>query len=90
MIAGPCMRTSVAITNSRMLAAVMAESTPLFEVPEWVNWIAQDSSGFWWGYSVEPLRNDNSWYENEVGECIRLGRTASQGWKQSLQLVARR
>jgi hypothetical protein len=71
-----------------MLAVAMAESRPLFEVPEWVNWKAQDSNNFWWAYSVEPLRNDSGWYENEVGECIRPGRSASQGWKESLQLAA--
>jgi hypothetical protein len=21
-----------------------------FEVPGWVNWVAQDGSGMWWGY----------------------------------------
>ena len=35
-------------------------------IPDWVRWIAQDSSGAWWGYAVEPLRNDTGWYENEV------------------------
>lgn len=65
------------------------DSQPLPGLPVWVRWIAQDSSGFWWGYSVEPLRNDSGWYENEVGECIRLGKTAARGWKASLQSVNR-
>jgi len=39
-------------------------------IPEWVNWIAQDASGKWWGYEVEPLRHDNGWYENELGRYI--------------------
>ena len=52
--------------------------------PSWVCWIAQDSSGAWWGYSVEPLRNDTGWYENEVGNCIRLGVTAVHDWEHSL------
>lgn len=52
--------------------------------PPWVRWVAQDSSGVWWGYSVEPLRNDNGWYENEVGRCIRLGVTVPQDWAHSL------
>ena len=58
-----------------------------FNIPDWVKWIAQDSSGFWWGYSAEPLRNDSGWYENEVGVCVRLGVTSPQGWTDSLQAV---
>jgi len=41
-------------------------------IPDWVNWIAQDSSGAWWGYQVEPLQNHQGWYENEVGKIIQL------------------
>ena len=57
------------------------------EIPEWVNWIAQDSSGVWWGYSVEPLRNDNGWYENEVGKYVRLDTNEANNWQQSLTRV---
>ena len=57
------------------------------EIPEWVNWIAQDSSGVWWGYSVEPLRNDNGWYENEVGKYVRLGINEANNWQQSLTRI---
>jgi hypothetical protein len=54
--------------------------------PEWVNWIAQDSDGTWWGFQVEPLENHRGWYENEVGRCIRLGQTeANPQWKNSLK-----
>ena len=55
-----------------------------FNVPDWVNWIAQDESGLWWGYSVEPLRHDHGWYENEVGDYIRLGSTELGDWAESL------
>lgn len=55
-----------------------------FSIPSWVRWIAQDSSGVWWGYSVEPLRHDNGWYENEVGEYVRLGTTPPENWETSL------
>jgi hypothetical protein len=53
-------------------------------MPEWVKWVAQDSSGAWWGYSVEPLRHDAGWYENEVGKCVRLGETRPDYWALSL------
>jgi len=55
--------------------------------PAWVRWIARDSGGVWWGYSVEPLRNDTGWYENELGQCVRLGMSSPDGWELSLQAV---
>jgi len=55
-----------------------------FSIPNWVRWIAQDSSGVWWGYSVEPLRYDSGWYENEVGQYVRLGVTSPDDWEHSL------
>lgn len=55
--------------------------------PEWVKWVAQDSSGAWWGYSVEPLRHEGGWYENTIGDCVRLGHSSPFCWEQSLQLV---
>ncbi len=59
-----------------------------FQIPHWVLWIAQDNSGIWWGYSVEPLRNDNGWYENEVGNHIEPGETTPDKWQQSLRQVS--
>jgi hypothetical protein len=56
-------------------------------IPDWVRWIAQDSSGAWWGYAVEPLRNDTGWYENEVGRFTCLGTTVPADWRNSLERV---
>lgn len=57
-------------------------------IPVWVAWIAQDRNGAWWGYSVEPLRHDSGWYENEVGHCIQLAVTNDiQHWEDSLLRV---
>lgn len=57
--------------------------------PGWVKWVARDGDGSWWGYSVEPLRNDTGWYENELGRCVRLGNAGSScgDWQQSLCAV---
>ncbi len=44
----------------------------LLNYPAWVNWIAQDEDGHWWGFSVEPLKYEHGWYENEVGDYILL------------------
>lgn len=55
------------------------------EVPEWVRYIAQDSDGSWWGYSVEPLQNHRGWYENELGENKKLLETdVNENWRDSL------
>ncbi|MDH5388226.1 MAG: hypothetical protein OEY06_07245 [Gammaproteobacteria bacterium] len=62
-------------------------SHSLDSIPDWVCWIAQDSSGAWWGYSVEPLRNDKGWYENEVGEYALLGTTDPLDWPNSLKRI---
>ena len=70
------------------MAAVVADGLD-WPRPDWVNWVAQDSSGAWWGYSTEPLRNDSGWYENEVGDCVRLGHSEPSGWESSLQAVSR-
>ncbi len=45
-------------------------------IPDWVCFLAQDGDGTWWGYEAHPNRHDTGWYENELGRCIRLGRTA--------------
>jgi len=54
-------------------------------VPDWVRFISQDADGCWWGYSVEPLENHRGWYENEVGQHIKLLQGAAQkNWRDSL------
>lgn len=60
---------------------------PPENIPVWVHWIAQDSSGAWWGYAVEPLRNDTGWYENEVGRFACLEATTPADWQNSLERV---
>ena len=73
------------MTNEKFIAE---QEKPLpVNIPPWVNWIAQDESGAWWGYSVEPLRNDRGWYENEVGGYLYLGLTEPTDWTGSLARV---
>ncbi|MDT8282057.1 MAG: hypothetical protein RQ982_04505 [Gammaproteobacteria bacterium] len=56
------------------------------EIPDWVCWIAQDEDGAWWGYQVEPNLSHRSWYENEVGNSVRLGKgEANSDWSTSLK-----
>lgn len=56
--------------------------------PAWVNWVAQDENGSWWGFSVEPLQYDQGWYENEVGSYILLKKTEpNKNWQHSLHRI---
>ena len=58
------------------------------KVPVWVKFIAQDADGSWWGYSVEPLQNHRGWYENELGDNVKLidsdSMAGSNNWQTSL------
>ena len=57
-----------------------------FSIPDWVNWLAQDEDGAWWGYSVEPLQHHKGWYENEVGQHILLGKEQqNNNWRSTLR-----
>ncbi len=58
------------------------------EIPAWVCWIAQDEDGIWWGYQVEPNLSHQSWYENEVGNSVRLGTGAKKlNWILTLKRI---
>ena len=60
-----------------------------YHLPEWVNWVAQDASGTWWGYQVEPLENHHGWYENEVGRIIEICHDQPNlNWRDSLQRIS--
>lgn len=57
-----------------------------YGAPDWVEWIAQDADGAWWGFETEPNLHDTGWYENEVGRCLRLGlSTPDPAWRASLR-----
>ena len=57
-------------------------------LPAWVKWKAQDADGAWWGYSVEPLEFSNGWYENEVGQRIKIAQDKSNSnWKNTLTKI---
>lgn len=57
-------------------------------IPDWIQWIAQDEDGQWWGYEVEPNESDRGWYENEVGRCLKLEKESPNvDWRLSLRKV---
>jgi len=61
-----------------------------FSIPNWVNWLAQDEDGCWWGYSVEPLQHHKGWYENEVGQYALIGKEpVNSDWRNSLRPYTR-
>lgn len=54
-------------------------------LPDWIQYIAQDADGQWWGYEAEPNQSHIGWYENEVGRMLKLERTeANPEWHSSL------
>lgn len=59
-------------------------------LPGWVKWKAQDADGAWWGYSVEPLEFSDGWYENEVGQRIKIEQSQpNPNWKNSLTKISK-
>lgn len=59
-------------------------------IPDWAEWIAQDADGAWWAYEAEPNQHDTGWYENEVGQILRLEPGApNPDWQESLRRVRR-
>jgi len=65
----------------------MPENRPKLgkDTPEWVQWLAQDADGSWWGYEVEPQQHHQGWYENELGRCLRIRKDApNPEWRSCL------
>lgn len=57
-------------------------------LPDWVCWIAQDRSGAWWGYEVEPNQAHDGWYENEVGKILKIADEAvNPAWARTLSRI---
>lgn len=66
----------------------MKHNTPpsFTKAPSWVDWIAQDPDGSWWGFEAHPMIADYGWYENETGRYVRLGDgLANPQWRDSLR-----
>lgn len=59
-------------------------------LPVWVNWLAQDADGTWWGFEVEPNQSHIGWYENELGRYLKIKRDVpNPDWEASLKQVIR-
>ncbi|BAZ95335.1 uncharacterized protein FOKN1_2978 [Thiohalobacter thiocyanaticus] len=55
-------------------------------LPYWVNWLAQDRDGTWWGFEAEPHQYHCGWYENEVGRSLRIASAEpNPDWAASLR-----
>lgn len=72
---------SLTLSPARRAASLLGDRV----LPDWVRWLAQDASGDWWGYEVEPNQGHLVWYENEVGRYLRLARgEPNPDWQGSL------
>ena len=59
-------------------------------LPQWAQWVAQDPDGSWWAYEAEPHIHDNGWYENEVGQILKLSHgEPSKNWQKTLKQISR-
>ncbi|MDX1344972.1 MAG: hypothetical protein R3179_03660 [Sedimenticolaceae bacterium] len=57
-------------------------------LPPWARWLAQDADGAWWAYEHEPNEGTSSWYENEVGDSIRLcNDSPNSNWRETLKRI---
>ena len=57
-------------------------------LPPWARWLAQDADGTWWAYEHEPNMSDSGWYENEVGQSIRLEKHKPNPlWQQEIHVI---
>jgi hypothetical protein len=57
-------------------------------LPPWARWVAQDADGTWWDYEQEPNEGNISWYENEVGDSVRLQKSLPDGdWRRTLTKI---
>ncbi|MCK5336399.1 MAG: hypothetical protein KAQ67_09555 [Gammaproteobacteria bacterium] len=66
------------------------KKTKLSDLPEWAQYIAQDADGQWWAYETEPNLSHISWYENEVGQILKLEREKPDiNWHKTLQKIAK-
>lgn len=60
------------------------------KLPDWCNWIAQDSDGTWWAYEAEPNEYHQGWYENEVGRSNTITKTTpNKDWLATLVKIRR-
>ena len=73
------------------------------QVPDWVEWIACDESGFWSGFSAKPEPQEDGWWKLDKGTERTLNSGGSShhenlylssagvmnnpNWKQSLRKV---
>ena len=59
------------------------------EIPNWVNWIAQDRSGLWFGYSIKPSHTARDW-NPKTGDMIDLANgSAPDDFTQELYEIIR-
>lgn len=53
-----------------------------------INWVAQDSSGVWWGFDRKPVAGDDDWQVTGKGRSTRLKQgSPSSGWRETLRRV---
>ena len=65
-------------------------STPTYSTPpSWVNWLAKDADGSWYGYEYRPMTILDGWVIGQlVGKTIKLGQDEPcEYWETTLERV---
>ena len=66
----------------------MSRPEAFADLPDWAAWIAQDASGTWWAYEVQPQEYDSGWYENELGRYLQICESEpNPDWRSTLKSV---
>lgn len=58
------------------------------EIPEWANWMAQDSDGEWNCFENKPKIYGGVWSDREPGSMLYLGKP-SPDWREELYEIVR-
>lgn len=58
------------------------------DLPDWMNWIAQNADGTWAGYAEEPKVNRREWRcEGARSETIAFGFKPNLAWRTTLKRI---
>ena len=52
------------------------------KLPSWINYVAMDKYGDWWGYEKKPIKNKYQW-SAKTGDCTRIEVESTQ-WEKTL------
>lgn len=58
------------------------------DAPEWANWLAQDSNGWWYWFEIEPYQEEACWNfggDEEYDRIRAIDAIPNPNWRNTLQ-----